>query len=83
MVCILLNIALCVHAKLFHSQNHTVAGPAANSRRKSIDRRSSPDENKATQLVKEVPPQRRQSQSRKLPIDPSKVHNLYNWLVCI
>ena len=55
---------------LFHIQNRTVAGAGTNSRRKSIDRHSSPEENK-TQLAREVPPQRRQSQSRKIPIEPS------------
>ena len=39
------------------------------ARRRSVDRRSNPDDSKP-QLVKEVP-QRRQSHSRKLSIDPS------------
>jgi len=42
---------------------------AGAARRRSIDRRSNPDDSKP-QLVKEVP-QRRQSHSRKLSIDPS------------
>ena len=57
---------------VFYIQNRTVTGAGTNSRRKSIDRRSSPEENKThDKLTKEAPPQRRQSLSRKLPIEPS------------
>lgn len=69
---------LCiVSSHSFYIQNRTVTGPGTNSRRKSIDRRSSPEDNKA-QLMKEAPPQRRQSQSRKLPIDlPTNVPKVH------